>query len=1240
MANLQPFIAGASQIDPEAVDAVGSLAQMILTLTGANILDGIASFITGKTSLERFGEQLVPFGEAMAEFSDTIKGRIDSESVSAASNAGLALAQMAATIPKQGGVLQNIFGSQDLSAFSSQLKIFGEAIASFSATVTGKIDANAVTAASNAGLTLSELANKIPKQGGVLQDFLGSQDLGVFGSQLKTFGEAIAAFSQTVTGKIDPEIVTSAANAAMSLSELANKLPKQGGVLQNIFGEQDLGTFGSQLKTFGEAIVGFSEEVKGKVDPETATAAASAGAALADLANKLPKQGGIFQNFFGDQDIGTFGEQLASFGKSFGEYADYVKNVEPGVVSSTANAANSLVTLAESLPDNKLFVNETTLDEFGSQLSEFGSYFNEYYTSVSGINTQKLSAVVDEVRNLLSLGNSMANFNSKAMSNFADSLTDLGNAGVDGFISAFTNATGRVQSAADGMLSAFINSANTRRMDFSSTFESLITNVLTFMNNKQPEFKTAGLNFMNKLLEGMDSKKKDFNSSMTKLLNDIVSEMRGKYDAFRSAGVYLVSGFANGLTSNNAAINAARRLANKTIETMQSELKIKSPSRVARDEVGKWIVEGVSEGITEDMSAEEAASKKAQNITSAFQDELSMLDLAEETAKLEAELQGTGLDYLVQHEQQVKRVELAYGEYQVMLEEVGATATETQEAYNKYLQEEIELRDLANEKAAENYQTTIDWIEKVKETNSMSIIEEMTLYKRLQAVYAAGSEQRLAIDQKILDLQEQLRDATEEYYDSLNDLEQSSNEKRLQLDQDYEDERTQIKEDANEQRLQLDQEYANKTKEINDQLQADIEAAEKKYEDALKSRTDSLYDSYGLFDKVEPKEEEVTGDQLIENLESQLSAFQNWTNNLNSLIGRGLDEALIEELREMGPSSAAEIEALASMTDEELNKYVELWKTKHQLAADQATSELEGMREETNETIEKLKEDAEKELDEYRETWREQVQALNDETDDKLRELRRNWLNNIDELDQETQESLEELRSNWMESVMGLQEETESAFTKMTLALVERMGNQNQWSTAGANMIQGVLTGIVMNTPALVEGVEDAMQEALDAANRKLGIHSPSKEFAKVGRYSSEGFVVGLKKYSGLISDAASNLGDSAIESLRGVISRISSLVTDDLDTEPTIRPVLDLSSIESGAMRLNTMFSRNQALAIGATVKRAEIEEVQNGPEAPKSGNVYQFTQNNYSPKALSRVDIYRQTKNQFSAMERMVET
>ena len=57
--------------------------------------------------------------------------------------------------------------------------------------------------------------------------------------------------------------------------------------------------------------------------------------------------------------------------------------------------------------------------------------------------------------------------------------------------------------------------------------------------------------------------------------------------------------------------------------------------------------------------------------------------------------------------------------------------------------------------------------------------------------------------------------------------------------------------------------------------------------------------------------------------------------------------------------------------------------------------------------------------------------------------------------------------------------------------------------------------------------------------------------------------------------------------------------------------------------------------MKISAGMEHEGTGIVQNGGITPTSGNNYNFTQNNYSPKALSRIDIYRQTKNQFSALK-----
>lgn len=1243
MDNLQPFLTSVSNVDESVVNSAKSLAEMILIFTATDILNGIAGWLTGGSSLTKFAEQMVPFGEAMVQFSDAVAGKIDAASVEAAANAGLTLANLAKTLPKEGGLLQSILGTHtDLTTFGTQLTSFGTAIAGFSAEVKGKVDPTSVEAAANAGMTLAELAKTLPKEGGLLQSILGTHtDLETFGTQLQAFGKAIVGFSAEVNGKVDPAVVETAANAGMTLANLAKTLPKQNGVLQNFFGQQDLGVFGSQLKAFGTGISDFAKELGSGIKPEVVDAATNAGVALAGLASNLPKQDGIFQNFFGQQDLGEFGTQLATFGSKFSEYSGYIANIDPEVVTKSTDAAKSLVVLSDSLGQkDSIFSGKMTLEGFGKQISTFGEKLADYYDKISGINVATLSGVNDGILELIDVAKGMTSVDSDAMGSFADNLKDLGKAGIDGFIKAFTDATSRVEAAAISMITTFVDAANGQKSKMDDAFSTLITGIVTTLNTKADEFKMVANEFATKLSDGFKEKENDIKQSAESLSNSLAEGLRDNYGSFEEAGSYVMSGFVSGMDSYSSKANsAARSLARGVLNSMKRELEIRSPSRVVRDEVGRYVVEGLAEGIDGDMTAEEVAAQKAQNISDAFQEEFDKLDVADQTAELKEQLDGI-VDGEAEVTRQTERRDLALGKYYNTIKVYGKDAIESQKVYNEYLQEEINLRELSNQKAKEAFEYSKSWIEDSKTSNDFSLIDELSAWKRVQSRYAEGTEERIEADQQVLDLQQQIKDATDDYYEQLVQIQEDAEKQRTEIQQNYADERVSIQEEADQKLADLDQEYADKRQQINDRLEADIESLEKSYDDALKNRSDTLYNAYGLFDKVDEKEK-VSPDTLKENLESQLQAFEDWTKNINSLADRGIDDELLEELREMGPSSAAEIAALNAMTKEQLDEYVELWRQKRELADEQATFELEDLRLETKEQIAQLREDARDELQEYRKTWQEQVQAVNDDCDEKLRELRKNYRQQLEDLDQDTADQLEDLKNTWLETVIGLKNETENQFTTMTMNVINTLGTKEQWTETGANIIEGVLIGVLSHTSELTDAVEYAMQEALDAANRTLGIRSPSREFMKVGCYSDEGFALGLRKYANVIAESSDNVGQSALDAIRNSIAKISNAIDSDLDMQPTIRPVLDLSGIETDAGRLNTLFSQNRALSISAGMRRDDSDD-QNGVTGakPKTGNVYQFTQNNYSPKALSRSEIYRQTKNQFSTMERMVET
>lgn len=347
MNNVQPFLQGASQIQPSMMDGVKALAETVLILTAADILQGLTSWLTGGSSLSKFGEELVPFGEAMRDFSLAI-GNMDGEIVANAATAGKALAEMAATIPNTGGLVSFFAGENDMIAFGKQLVPFGEAMRQFGDAITG-LDANAVTEAAIAGKAMAEMATTIPNSGGVVGFFAGENDMGEFGKQLVPFGEAMKAFGDAVRG-LEADAIVNSATAGKALVELADTVPNTGGVVAFFTGNNDVDTFGEKLVPFGEAMKAYSEAIMG-MDSAAITNSATAGKALVELANTIPNTGGLVSWFTGDNDLGSFGDSLVQFGSGIKSYSDSISGIDTGIMSSVITQVNRLVEMAKGMAE-------------------------------------------------------------------------------------------------------------------------------------------------------------------------------------------------------------------------------------------------------------------------------------------------------------------------------------------------------------------------------------------------------------------------------------------------------------------------------------------------------------------------------------------------------------------------------------------------------------------------------------------------------------------------------------------------------------------------------------------------------------------------------------------------------------------------------------------------------------------------------------------------------------------------
>ena len=144
-------------------------------------------------------------------------------------------------------------------------------------------------------------------------------------------------------------------------------------------------------------------------------------------------------------------------------------------------------------------------------------------------------------------------------------------------------------------------------------------------------------------------------------------------------------------------------------------------------------------------------------------------------------------------------------------------------------------------------------------------------------------------------------------------------------------------------------------------------------------------------------------------------------------------------------------------------------------------------------------------------------------------------------------------------------------------------GYYYSYYNAGAYMVSGFAKGIRDNTYLSVTASKEMALKALNAAKAILKEHSPSRAMYQVGAYAGEGFSNGLTAYSNASYIAGGNVANQAIEAMRDAVSSVNSVLASDLDSTPTIRPVMDLSDIQSGMSMIGSIFNSSTLGSYGA---------------------------------------------------------
>lgn len=165
-------------------------------------------------------------------------------------------------------------------------------------------------------------------------------------------------------------------------------------------------------------------------------------------------------------------------------------------------------------------------------------------------------------------------------------------------------------------------------------------------------------------------------------------------------------------------------------------------------------------------------------------------------------------------------------------------------------------------------------------------------------------------------------------------------------------------------------------------------------------------------------------------------------------------------------------------------------------------------------------------------------------------------------------------------------------------AVSSARSGMSKFYDAGRYLVAGFANGIRDNIYLAQRAAIALADNTESAARSRLHINSPSKVFRKIGAGVPEGFAQGIERFSYLGARAVESMSNDAIGSASKVLSNVTAALTDDVNTQPTIRPIVDLSNVENSSDAISNMLAMDPTVSAFSNVHSisAMMNRNQNG--------------------------------------------
>lgn len=195
------------------------------------------------------------------------------------------------------------------------------------------------------------------------------------------------------------------------------------------------------------------------------------------------------------------------------------------------------------------------------------------------------------------------------------------------------------------------------------------------------------------------------------------------------------------------------------------------------------------------------------------------------------------------------------------------------------------------------------------------------------------------------------------------------------------------------------------------------------------------------------------------------------------------------------------------------------------------------------------------------------------------------------------------LMKKFLEAVKSYKSKVKKAFSDMAgvaASSVKSSTNYTKCYDAGKYLVGGLANGIENNSYKAINKATALATAVTTAIDKAFRINSPSKETYADGESLIEGLTKSLDDNGKEAYNSSYNMAKKVVKGVSNAISKARDLIENGVDSQPTIRPLVDLSEVTKGASAINGMLSLNPSVGVLSTVGSigSSMNKIQNGSD------------------------------------------